>query len=115
MDPDRILVGGVNLCLSTDGGVHWTVMSGTLDTGTPVHDDFWAVRWTSPSDVYVGSDGGYYESHDGGLHWSATDNTLPNLHTVRIAAGPTIDRLMGSAWDVGTFVRGRGSWTTNDA
>ncbi|MGI9017584.1 MAG: cell wall-binding repeat-containing protein [Euzebya sp.] len=70
-DPDRVLVPGLALLESTDGGV-------TFSTDAAVHADHHDLLWDpeDPQRAYLATDGGMYVSDQGGrsLTWRATDN-----------------------------------------
>ncbi len=60
-DPAHIFVPGVNLSVTTDGGMNW-------GGGPNVHADQHGMSWDPAVEgrVYLGNDGGMYTSHDNG-------------------------------------------------
>lgn len=77
VDPDnqqRILAGGIELYLSTNGGATFTETGdgNPLGDDTAVHWDHHAIAWEpgSTSRVWVGTDGGPWMSTDDGTTWS---------------------------------------------
>lgn len=130
LDPARILVGGVSLCLSTNGGISFTKYPdppnppedprlGTLHgdhhalvTGPPV------TSTSTLAVVYGGNDGGVNR-----LDWPndpriTPTNTLRNNNLViqqfeSAAMNPISGVLMGGTQDIGNLVRSDdGVWTT---
>lgn len=71
MDPDTVLLGGVELWRTTNGGNDWNQVPG-------IHPDGHAIAWSSDgSKAWVGNDGGLYESTDGGATFTTPNNVLP--------------------------------------
>lgn len=66
INPNRIIIYGVPLLLSDDGGKTWK----SIDSDN-MHVDYHAL-WFNPTDdnhIIVGNDGGLNISYDGGSHW----------------------------------------------
>ncbi len=66
-DPDVVYILGVPILKSTDGGETWFEIA----ENQPVHVDHHAM-WINPNDsqhLFLGNDGGLYESHDGGINF----------------------------------------------
>lgn len=64
-DANRIYVPGANMSVSTNGGKTFSPQDNN------VHPDYHAM-WINPTDsnhIYVGTDGGMFESRDKGLRW----------------------------------------------
>ena len=81
-DANRVLAGGANLILTTNGGTNW--VSAIDSTSYPnfefyaLHYDIHSILWKDGSRVYVGHDGGITTSPDGGLTWNTqVINQLP--------------------------------------
>jgi hypothetical protein len=55
-NPDVIIVGGLHLAKSTDGGANWS----TISSNSTVHVDQHELIYLSSSRLYVGNDGGVY-------------------------------------------------------
>lgn len=72
--PLRVVAGGIELYLSTDGGVTFneTGDGDPLGDETAVHWDHHAIAWEPgpTSRLWVGTDGGPWESTDQGVTWS---------------------------------------------
>jgi photosystem II stability/assembly factor-like uncharacterized protein len=91
---------------TTDGGVTWSGLDGTGDTGIPdipVHcilPD--PVR---PSTLYLGTDLGVFVSEDGGAAWSRENTGFPNT----VVESLTLERTGTGAYLI-AFTHGRGAW-----
>lgn len=57
-NPDVIVVGGLHLAKSVDGGANWT----TISSNSTVHVDQHELIYLTSSRLYVGNDGGVYYS-----------------------------------------------------
>ena len=83
IDPNNsqnIVVGGVDMMNSTDGGSSWSQLT-YWDSyyGSPVvHADHHAICFvpSQPNTLYAGDDGGIYRTTDGGATWIALNNGL---------------------------------------
>lgn len=79
-DPLRVIAGGIELYLSTNGGIDFaeTGDGNPLGDETAVHWDHHAIAWEpgSTSRVWVGTDGGAWRSTDDGSTWSPRRNGL---------------------------------------
>ena len=98
-DQNHILVAGVNLRRSLDGGVTWA------NSGS-VHADQHAVQWDphTPGRVYLGNDGGTYRSDGNAANqtWVKAENE-PYTQFYSIDVGEQFpDRITGGAQDNGS-------------
>jgi photosystem II stability/assembly factor-like uncharacterized protein len=80
-NPNRVLCGGVDLHLTTDGGNTWTrATQWDADRGKPqyAHADHHALAMpaSKPGRVYDANDGGMDMSDDGGSNWTNRSNGL---------------------------------------
>lgn len=82
-NPDVVIVGGVVMLRTTDGGSTWTTIE------TQLHPDYHALAFdpAAPSRLYIGNDGGMYRSDDAGAAFQ------------RISAGLAITQFYGMAVD----------------
>lgn len=98
-DADRLISGGVGLYRSTDGGTTFDGIGGN------VHVDHHAAAYRpgSPDNVFVGSDGGIWESANDGDAWTDRNAGLVTYQFYDICvaqASPTF--VMGGTQDNGT-------------
>ncbi len=97
-DPDKLLVGGVGLYLSLNGGTSFTTRGG-------IHVDQHAIEY-SPSDpdiCYVGNDGGMYISGSGGITFTSLNDNLPITQYYELGMSlPKPDMVMGGTQDNGS-------------
>jgi photosystem II stability/assembly factor-like uncharacterized protein len=82
-DPDELYIMGVPILKSQDGGKTWKAIAEEQS----VHVDHHAM-WIDPNDsehLFLGNDGGLYESHDGGINF-IHHNTAPvaQFYTVAV-------------------------------
>lgn len=109
-----VFFGGFNVYQSTDGAS--TFMSITGGSTNSVHVDQHALVFdpARPDTMYIGNDGGIYETTDGGITWS-TLNT--NLAITQFYAGISFNPanptdILGGAQDNGTSEwTGSSAWT----
>ncbi len=99
-DANRVFSGGIELYRSTNGGVTFNeVGSGT------VHVDHHAAAYQpgSPNDVFVGSDGGIWESTNDGGQWIDRNAGLVTYQFYDICVAQTTTTfMMGGTQDQGT-------------
>ncbi len=78
-DPNVVLMGGVDVYRSSDGGTSWTNTTRSY-TGGNVHPDQHVLQFeaSNPGEVVLGNDGGAYLSVDGGATWERISTELPN-------------------------------------
>ena len=91
---------------STNGGVSWTSIDGSGDTGIPdipVHSI--AIDPADPLRLYLGTDAGIFASYDGGATWAKEDTGFVNT----VVESLTLVRENGAS-TLYAFTHGRGSW-----
>jgi len=87
---------------TTNAGVSWTDMTGSLPTG--VRANALAVDWSvAPEGLYVGAGAGLYSSADGGASWTKNNATFPNVNVGDLFIDP-----LARTISAGTY--GRGAW-----
>jgi PKD repeat protein len=70
---DRVLVGGVNIWQSINGGTNWTLNAHWTGSGAPyVHADIHALEFLpgSGTTYFAGSDGGLFKTINNGVAWT---------------------------------------------
>ncbi len=102
-DADRVLIGGVRLYQSDDGGASWDTV-GVLDqfddlyyeslnpkTGSWIHVDHQDLGFhpEDPNTIYDFSDGGVFVSTDGGATWAVKNKGLMTLQIYGAASSLT--------------------------
>lgn len=96
---DRIICGGTPLWRSTDGGVNFTQI------GSGVHVDHHAIAYRpgTTDNVFVGTDGGIWESTNDGTSWSDRNSGLVTYQFYDICVSqPDPLFSMGGTQDQGT-------------
>lgn len=95
----RLIAGGVPMFRSTNAGVSWSSIGGT------VHVDHHALRYKpgSPDEVWVCNDGGVYQSTNDGTNWTVrnTDLVTYQFYDICVSQQPT-PFIMGGTQDNGT-------------
>jgi hypothetical protein len=104
---DRLIGGGVPFSRSTNGGTSW------LQVSAGVHADQHAIRWKpgSPDEVWIGNDGGVYQSTNDGTTWTVRNTGLVTYQFYDICVSQfSTNFIMGGTQDNGTD---RWTGTTN--
>lgn len=109
---DRILVGGVNVWRSNDGGnfftieSHWVHPSSIGYTHADIHTlDFIGNR------LYCGSDGGIFRSYNSGTSWTDISAGLEISQFYKLGiTEQNPDLIIGGLQDNGTFIRKASGW-----
>ena len=98
-DPDTVVLGGVAMLRSGDGGNSWLNV-------TPPHADVHQIRFDAAGRLLAATDGGVYRSTDRGDSWQAHNH---HLGSIQLYPGVSADpvrrgRLLGGAQDNGTLM-----------
>ncbi len=129
----RVLLGLVDLWLSTDGGATLQIVNAQVDPADPtklkqwwVHEDFHAIAFSPPSHwgivkkvrTWVGNDGGVAVSTNPSLGWTNLNKTIATIQllSLDIGTGASLNRYAsyGGAWDTGVMRRGPGGTDSGD-
>ncbi len=100
-NPNSLLVGGVGLYLSLDGGKVFQTRGG-------IHVDQHAIEYspTAPDICYLGNDGGMYISGNGGITFTSLNSNLPITQFYELGIAPQETGLMmGGTQDNGSNSR----------
>jgi len=114
--PNHIIVGGVNIWKSTDGGASWTISAHWYgDRGNPyVHADIHDIDYLPNSDkaILAGTDGGVFNSPDNGLTWTDFSDGLAITQYYHVATSQGLNATYaGGAQDNGTTRYASNTWT----
>ncbi|HSF88274.1 MAG TPA: GEVED domain-containing protein [Saprospiraceae bacterium] len=112
IDPNVLLVGGINTWRSTDGGVHWTLMTHWANGGVQVvHADKHNLRFRSNGDVWECNDGGLYVSYDQGVTWHDKTNGMAISQMYKMGTSATEkDEVITGLQDNGSKLRTALGW-----
>lgn len=105
---NNVLVGGVNIWKSTDGGANWTIKTYWYDNGQqePVHADHHMFIYPTSNRLYSANDGGLDISTDGGNTWTFKGSGLHITQFYRISTSQTDEyRVLCGAQDNSSFLR----------
>jgi len=113
-DANRVMVGGVNVWSSTNGGITWGLRAfWVYDEDNPsnyVHAD---IHWLSYEGgrVWCGSDGGVFSSDNNGFSWTDQSQGLTNSQFYRLGGSATeAGTILAGAQDNGTVLLKNGIW-----
>ncbi len=110
---DEILVGGINVWKSNNGGQNWTISSHWIYDTIHIytHADIHYLGF-SGSRLYCGSDGGIFYSVDTGTSWADISDGLGITQFYRLASSPIDPNLIvAGAQDEGSNKLQGGVWT----
>ncbi|MFL5764886.1 MAG: PKD domain-containing protein [Bacteroidia bacterium] len=103
---DQVMVGGVNIWRSINGGTSWTLNAEWTGTGAPyVHADCHALEYlpASTTTYFAGCDGGLFKTSNTGTAWSDLSNGLQISEAYRLGLSTTNQNMLLTGWqDNGT-------------
>ncbi len=106
LNADQVMVGGINIWRSTNGGTGWTLNAEWTGSGAPyVHADVHAIEYLpgSGTTYFAGCDGGLFRTTTSGTSWSDLSNGLQISQAYRIGLSATNANLLNTGWqDNGT-------------
>lgn len=110
VNPDLVLIGGIDIWKSKNGGASWVNISNAYSGGNPlvnlsIHPDQHWVSFdnSSPEIVFLGNDGGSYFSVDNADNWQTLATTLPVSQFYRMDIDQTNPyRVFGGTQDNGS-------------
>ena len=105
-DPNTVIIGGINLFKTTNGGTVWSMISDGINSLAPfVHVDQHAIVFDpgNPAIIYFGNDGGVYKSQTGGSSFSAINNQLAITQLYSGAIHPSSEIYYAGTQDNGTL------------
>lgn len=117
-DVNEVIVGGVNLWKSNNGGVTYSVIAGGyFGSGIAplVHADHHSILYTSANTCYFGNDGGVYMSTNGGTTFSKISANMNISQVYRIAHSSTQPgRIIAGEQDCGSTISAGTVWNNID-
>ncbi len=96
---DVVVVGGVNMWRSTNGGTNWTINGHWTGSGAPyVHADIHDIVFLpgSGTTYYSGNDGGIFRTTNSGTGWSDISANLTIAQQYRIGGSTATQNLLVS-------------------
>ncbi|NNM95253.1 MAG: PKD domain-containing protein [Bacteroidia bacterium] len=109
----EILVGGVNIWRSTNGGGNWSLNASQDGFGAPyVHADIHHIIYQNATTCYAACDGGLFRTTNNGGSWGDLGNKLEIAEQYCIGLSASNASLWITGWqDNGTNLASGGSWT----
>lgn len=113
---NNIIIGGINLWSSTDGGVNWTNRSFWYNSPpTPeVHADQHYITYMngSSSTLLVGNDGGVYRSRNNATSWNYIGSGIHNTQFYRLGVSDVNPNYtIAGTQDNGSKLHKNGTWS----
>ena len=110
---DILVVGGVNVWRSTNGGVAWTIHAHWTGSGAPyVHADIHEIVYTSSSTYFVACDGGLFRTTNTGSSFSDLSGNMAIAQQYRVGLSASIEgKLITGHQDNGTNKLEAGVWS----
>ncbi|MDF2437905.1 MAG: hypothetical protein K0Q95_2281, partial [Bacteroidota bacterium] len=113
---DLIVVGGVNIWKSINGGTSWTINAHWTGSGAPyVHADCHALEFlpASATTYFAGVDGGCFKTANAGTAWTDLSNGLQISQPYRLGLSATNANLLVSGLQDNGTVRWNGTAAWN--
>lgn len=110
---DVVVVGGVNLWRSTNGGTSWSINGHWTGTGAPyVHADHHALEFLpgSGTTYFSGCDGGIFKTTNSGSAWTDFSSNLQIGQLYRLSNSATNANLTLSGWQDNGTNRSNPNW-----
>lgn len=87
---NEVIVGGVNTWKTTNGGTNWTLFTHWTGSGAPyVHADCHAIEYKTSSNIYMGVDGGVFNTSNSGTSWSSINGNMNIAQLYKIGNSKT--------------------------
>ncbi len=114
VNADIVIVGGINVWRSTNGGSNWSISGHWLGNGgaAEVHADVHGITYDG-STAIVGCDGGIYKTTDDGVNYTDITNGLSIGQFYQVGVAQDAANLVaGGLQDNGTILmNGSATWT----
>ncbi len=100
---EEIVVGGINIWRSTNGGSNWSIIAHWQGSGAPyVHADIHCLKYTSANTIYAGHDGGISKTTNSGTSWLDISANLAIHQIYRIGTSANSQKVIMGAQDNGS-------------
>jgi PKD repeat protein len=92
---NEVLVGGVNVWRSTNGGTSWTIYGHWTGTGAPfIHADIHGLEYNSAGTIYGVCDGGIFKRNSTSWQDLSAGMNIAQIYRVGLSASTTTPNLM---------------------
>ncbi|MFN5183909.1 MAG: VPS10 domain-containing protein [Bacteroidota bacterium] len=92
---NEVLVGGVNVWRSTNGGTSWTIYGHWTGSGAPfIHADIHALEYNSAGTIYAGCDGGIFKRNATTWQDLSIGMNIAQIYRIGLSASATTPNLM---------------------
>ena len=113
LDKNEVMVGGVNIWKTSDGGVSWGIAAHWYGGGgNPyVHADIHDLVYRNDGACFASSDGGIFQTFNGGNSWEDKSDGLQIGQMYRMGGSATNPEIVIQGWqDNGTNLYNNGNW-----
>ncbi|MBL7922740.1 MAG: T9SS type A sorting domain-containing protein [Bacteroidia bacterium] len=111
VNKDEIIVGGVNIWRSTNGGSSFTLNGHWTGSGAPyVHADVHDLVYTSGTTYFAGCDGGIFKTTNGGSSWTDLSDGLQIGQMYGFGQSTSNPSLLLQGWQDNGTNRYNGGW-----
>lgn len=114
VDPDLVIVGGVNVWRSQDGGVTWGIIGHWWGDNAPyVHADIHDLLFLpgSSSTYFAACDGGLFKTSNNAASWEDLSDGLEIAQIYRLGTSATVEKLIITGWqDNGSNLWDENGW-----
>ncbi len=109
---NEVVVGGVNIWRTTNGGTNWNLFAQWTGSGAPfVHADIHDLIYKNGTTIYAGTDGGIFTTTNSGATWNAINGNMNIAEIYKIGLSKnTYSLAITGHQDNGTNIYG-GGWS----
>jgi len=109
---NEVVVGGVNIWRTTNGGTNWTLFAQWTGSGAPyVHADIHDLIYKDATTIFAGTDGGIFTTTNSGSTWNAINGTMNIAEIYKIGLSKnTYNLAITGHQDNGTNIYGGSGW-----
>ncbi len=110
INENNVIIGGVRLYSSLDGGVNFTLINDGANDNSVHHDCHALERNPLDASLYLGNDGGVHRSANSGVTWNPISNGMVINEYYRISGiQGNVNLLIGGTQDNGVFIKNSAS------